>query len=349
MRLAYNNIVGVLVIMLLLLSILGPYAVYKRATEVLRYPTVTGKASSIGSIGIHIVLPPPDMNSLNLTAVLAEDNKSIILLWNSVSANNYSIYITDDIVSGFDYANPNITGLTATNWTDVNASQAQQRYYKVGVWNSGLEYVSNETAGKYDIEIKFANGNPAGYELNQISLPLMPANLSFSNIVRGGSDGDMVLRFNRTDLGPNFVGWETNIKIGGTWMGDFDVFSLLEGYVFINVQTPYNLTIAGRVPSEEVAISMPAVTGSPAGHEMILLGWNSAYPNCNLSNALNTTTPPETIVWFNTTNIGGQYDGWQTFMLIGSQWFPTSGCMLPGKGYRFVQIGTPYTWHYDRG
>jgi hypothetical protein len=361
MKFTDHNLLILMTILLLIISLTGPYITYQKGKELEDYynrygqykplPEITGKASSVGTLNLRILLPPPSMNTLNLTATLESDNESVRLSWHNVSNDNFSIYITDDINAGFDYGAPNLSGLTDTTWVDTNASDVRQRYYKIGIWNTGVEYASNETVGKYEIPIYYADGNPAGYELNQISLPLIPGNLSFNNIARWGTDGDIVLRFNTTNLGGTFVGWETKMKIGGQWFGgagEFEYFNPLEGFVFVNVQTPYNLTIVGTVSQEVASISMPAVSGTPATYEMSLLGWNSIYKNCNLTLALNTTTPPEIMVWFNTTNTGSNYEGWQTDMIFGGTWFPADGCMLPGYGYRFLQIGTPYTWQYNR-
>ena len=347
-----NNELAVFAVLLLLLSLMGQIIVMNKADEVNYKPTikkVTGKASATGIVKLSIRYP---LSSLNFTAILADDNESVFLSWKDYLVDNYSIYATENLSAGFNYSDPLAEGLTVFNYTDSNARNYQQRYYKLSIWENGTETTASETVGKFDIPIHFADGNPAGYELNQVSLPLIPNNLSFDNIVRWGTNGDIVLRFNTSDLGATFEGWETNLKAGGQWIHQFDFMSNLEGYVFIGVQNPYNLTVVGGVPEGDVTVPMQTVSGNPAAYEMMLLGWNSLKTNCNLEGALNTTIPPGTVIWFNTTDIGGTYEGWDTYILLFNgtdwDWFPSGGCMRPDRGYRFLSIGAPYNWTYDR-
>ncbi len=341
-----NNVLAVFAVLLIMLSMTGPFIVIKKADEMKGMNTVekvTGRATA--TIKLSVIRP---VSEVDFRAVLLDDNKTVMLAWNDLGIDNVSVYISNSPFSGFDISDPNVTGITALNWTDTNSSLVPHRYYRIGIWREGLVEFSNNTVGKFDIPIKYADGNPAAYELNQVSMPLVPHNISFSNIVRGATSGDIVLRFNTSDIGSNFEGWETNIKMGGGWIEQFDTMYPLEGYVFINVQNPYNLTIVGDVPEGTVTIPMKFASGSPTNYEMMLLGWNSLITDCNLSHALNTTTAPGIVTWFNTTDAGGIYEGWDTFLIIGSDWFPSDGCMRPGYGYRFLSVGTPYNWSYNR-
>jgi len=284
------------------------------------------------------------------TAVL-HDNGSITLYWEEDYANSYKIYVTYDLDVGFNFGSPAATGITQTQWTDINATGNSDKFYKYSSIYGVTEVISATTVGKNVIYIPASDGNPAGYELSQFSFPLMPFNQSFENIVRNYTFGDIYLRFNTSDLGTQFVGWQTNLNIGATWLKQFDSFSLYEGYVPIMIQNPYYLTYVGAVPEGIVNISVFNVTGSPGNHEMMLLGWNSMRTDCNLLSALNTTNSPSVVTWFNNTDLGATYEGWQTFLLLNNgtpTWFPTDGCMIPTKGYRFLSVPMPYTWSYNR-
>ena len=337
-----NNILAAMAILLILFSILSQIIVYKKTSEIETPSQITGKATA--TVSLAITGTP---QGVGFTAKLANDNQTIILSWNNQSQDNVSIYYTDNYSAGFGA--PNITGLTALNWTDAAAGSVQQRFYKLKIFQLGTSYFANNTVGKYDIPIRFANGNPANYELNQISFPLIPFNNTVEDIARWSRSGDIILRFNTSEaVGGMFEGWETNIKMGGTWIKNFETFSPLEGYVFINVIQPYNLTIVGKVPTGQATIPMHITTGSPGAYEMMLLGWNSLTTNCNLSVALNTTTDANTVLWFNTTDQGVTYAGWETYLQMFGNWFPANGCMYPGIGYRFASISNAYNWTYDK-
>jgi hypothetical protein len=307
------------------------------------------------NITYRFFLDPEDLLFCNLSgrvtlvATLAEDNESVILRWPNLEADNYSIYMTDNLSSGFSLA---VSGYHNTNWTDTFAGMFQHRYYNISASKAGLTYFATNAVGKFDIEIGRADGSPAQYELNQVSFPLVPTNDSLSSIARRAQIGDIILRFNTSDMGTQFVGWETALKQDSGWIRQFERMPYYEAFIFINVAQAYNMTIVGVVPTGYYSHNMVPVDGSPIGYEMLLLGWNSPYSNCVLDTALNTTSPPGAITWFDTTDSGSTYDGWQTFMLIdsgsGYSWFPTNGCMQPGKGYRFLSIGAPYVWNYQR-
>ncbi len=348
-----NNMIAVFAVILLMFAVAGQLFVYKKAGDLenaYRPQEITGKATATGTVSLIVIRPISD---IDFHGELAGDNRTVILRWANLNQDNVSIYIADNLTDNFGYGTPNVTGLTVFNWSDPTAGSVPHRYYRLGISRYGLYNLSENIVGKYDIPIKFADGGPATYELNEISFPLIPYNLSFSDIMRWGTPNDVVLRYNTTDIGGKFKGWETNLKLaGGTWLTQFSRMSVTDGYVFPFVQNPYNLTLIGTVPDGTVKVPMVVTNGAPATYEMMLMGWNSLRTECNLASALNTTTPPETMVWFDTTDIGGTYQGWRTNLLLfngtGYSWFPAGGCMKPGYGYSFLQIGAPYNWTYDR-
>ncbi len=348
-----NNTIAVFAVILLMFAIIGQFIVYKKAGELesMYMPgQVTGKATATGTISLIVLRP---LSDIDFHGELGDDNQTVILEWADLGQDNVSIYITDNLTDSFGYGPPNVSGLTVFNWSDPTAGNVHQRYYRLGVSSFGIFNISENIVGKYDIPIRFANGNPATYELNQISLPLIPYNMSFGDIMRWGTANDVVLRYNTTDTGGKFKGWETNLRLAdGSWLMQFSRMSVFDGYIFPYVQHPYNLTVIGTVPTGKAEIPMVITNGAPATYEMMLLGWNSLRTDCNLVSALNTTTPPETMVWFDTTDLGVTYQGWRTNIMIfngtGWTWFPPGGCMQPGYGYSFLQIGAPYNWTYYR-
>jgi hypothetical protein len=340
-----NNMLAIGAVLLIMISLLGNFVVFKKAGELEPRPLkrMTGRVTT-GYVNITI---HRSLEELDLRARLEPDNSTVTLFWGEVGQDNVSIFITDDIFGGFDYGSPNATVVSAFNWSDPSAGNVPERYYRLGIYRQGIMNISQSVAAKYQIEVRHADGDPTGYEINQVSLPLIPYNDTFEDIAKFASDGDIVLRFNTTDTGSTFSGWETNLRMGNIWLKQFDRWDYREGYVFIAVDHNYNMTIVGEVPRGEITIPMHVATGSPAGFEMMLLSWNSLRTECDLDLALNTTDA-DSILWFNTTEIGGQYEGWQTYLRFGNSWFPSEACMRPGYGYRFPSIENEYNWTYDR-
>ena len=171
-----NNLLGACAVLLIILSMIGSLFVYQKADEIesRMAESITGQAT--GTVRLSIMR---SLSEMDFHAVLADDNESVMLVWNDLGFENVSIFITDDLVAGFDLANPNVTGITAENWTDTNASQVQQRYYRIGVWRMGYLNVSLNIVGKFDISLTQANGR-----WNYISLPTVPYNMSRDEVLR---------------------------------------------------------------------------------------------------------------------------------------------------------------------
>lgn len=338
-----NNTLAIAAVFLLVVSVIGNYMVLKKVdmVEDKNLKRITGRVSS-GFVNLTI---HRSLEEIDLYAVLEPDDKTVTIYWQNIGQDNTSIFISSD-ADYFDYMNPNVT-LDVFNWTDPTSDTAPIRYYRVGVNRRKIFNLTRPIAGKYQIEIKEANGIPTSFEMNQISLPLIPYDNDFENIVRQESNGDVILRFNTSDLGGTFAGWETNLKMGPVWFKQFDKWQHKEGYVFISVANPYNLTFVGQVPEGDIVIPMLVTTGSPAGYEMMLLGWNSLRTECNLKLALNTTEA-NSVLWFDPTVTGSTYEGWQVMFRMGNNWFPGGECMRPGYGYRFPDIDNEYNWTYNR-
>jgi hypothetical protein len=324
-----TNAIAALALLLIIISVLGPYWV-----------------SSAGTVSLTILKPPPDMDMLNLTAELAPDNVTVTLRWHDISRDNFSVYITDNISEGFQYAFPNITGLTTTVWNDTNASQAQQRYYKIGVWNTGIENVSNETVGKFEIPIYVADQIPTHVETNTISLPLRPNNLSIGNIFRWSQPGDTIATYNPLRLpDPTFDG---AVFFGGSWIGDFSEINVTRGYWLGVVTVPYNLTVVGTVPVDNISFYMYVSNQNPGDVEINTAAWHSSYKVCNLSAVLSpSATDGDTVMVYDPFNVPDPgFDGIQYMPGMGG-WFGQFECLEPGRGYTFGIVNNAYTWEYD--
>jgi hypothetical protein len=270
-----------------------------------------------------------------------------MLRWRNVPHDNFSIYITDNISESFTWGIPNVTGLNTNEWNDTNASDAQQRYYKVAIWNSGVEYTSNETVGKFEIPVYVADQIPTHVEFNTISFPLRPTNTSVRNIFRWSQPGDTVTTYNPLKApDPTFDG---AVYLGNDmWFGDFSEINVSKGYWLGVVSVPYNLTVAGTVPSDNISIYLYQSTQTPGDVELNTAAWHSAYKICNLSSVLSpSASDGDTIMIYNTFKAPDPgFDGAQYIMALPG-WFGQLDCLEPGKGYTFGIVNTPYTWEYD--
>ena len=199
-----NNILATFGIMLMLISISGQYIIHDKANEIekMQSPSkITGKA--IGTVSLVIMRP---FTEIDFRGILDDNNETIILIWENLSQDNVSIYMTNNLSAGFDYGNPNITGITILNWSDPTANTVSERYYRIGISNMGIFNLSENIVGKYDINLTTVNGR-----WNYISLPLVPYNNSRSEILKGISGSyDWIYEY---------------IPSGGNYSYRFDTFS----------------------------------------------------------------------------------------------------------------------------
>jgi hypothetical protein len=94
-----------------------------------------------------LVSPPAGIGRPVLEVNLNPDNISVDLNWTNVSADTYNIYISTD-PNNFS-STPNVTGITDLNWTDINANNTQQLFYKVEAVKGPATNMSLETGCKY--------------------------------------------------------------------------------------------------------------------------------------------------------------------------------------------------------
>jgi hypothetical protein len=296
----------------------------------------------------------------NLTAILGNDNISIILNWSNVSyADSYNIYILDNYSIDFSSV-PNITGITDNNWTDTNAGQSKTRFYKVATVRGLANKTTTKIVGKYETELITRTGQITDWNL--ISIPFNLTNYELYNGTNNGYNPPVqplnciraIWRYNST------AGWEKSEYNGSVWKpvaGDENFTSLEagKGYWFETNKT-CNLTFVGEVPLNNMNISLS-------------LGWNIvAWYSTNVSNLPMTSqetgwTQPEPPSWpinvspdgavkainrYNTNNgkfeVTIHYDNnWGWWPSSGNEDFTT---LDPTKGYYFDTNPTAI-WQHD--
>ena len=108
----------IIITMVIAISILGPLFITKRIEQItMNREGITGAATNVDVS--FTLLKAMDLTQLNFTAELSwVDNATVILSWKNISADNYSIWISDNItwiMNGSAYGPPNVPGLTGFN------------------------------------------------------------------------------------------------------------------------------------------------------------------------------------------------------------------------------------------
>jgi hypothetical protein len=335
-----NNVLAVFALLLMLFSILGQALIFSKTESVQPMP-VTGKVSATGTIRFTIKY---ELSTINFSARLADDNRSVILEWSNYSADNYSVYATDNITRGFNYSDPLVNESTNLSYYDSQAGEYMQRYYQLGVWENYSERVLDTTVGKFNILLEASTLTPGVVELNSVSFPLLPTNATIANVLRNGRVNDVVSTYNTTRLPPAY---DSVQKFDVGWFGQFSEFRPGRGYDFTIVTNRYNLSVVGEVPTGSYTAELRACSLTPGDIEMNSIGWSSVYTKCNLDVLLgNTSNDGDVISTYNPYRIPPAYDSIQKFP---GGWFGQFSCFEPGKGYTFTIVGTGYNWTYDRG
>jgi hypothetical protein len=223
-------------------------------------------------------------------------------------------------------------------WTDKNASKVQRRYYVVTAVIDGSEKKSVQIGCKFSINIKEASGVPGETEGNLISLPCVPANLSIANIVKMGSVGDMIFRYNIEN-----IRWEWARRFSYGWGGMFNSFDIAKAYWFSPVTMTYNLSVVGFVPSGIILVNITNATGKPGEREGNLIGWNSVKQKCNLDQLIPSASTEDMILKYNPDT-----QQWSWARRFPGGWGGQFNCFEPGVGYWFSPVSVSYQWSYDR-
>jgi len=212
--------------------------------------TLTGEATQ-GTVSLMIVPPctPPSYLSISLNV----DNESADLNWTYVStANSYNIYYSSNIsaIMTLDLNNIpldviKIENITATNWTDWNASEVQKRYYTVSTVQINTECLTSDIpVGKftyyYDAPYSSIYGTLAS---NRIALYLNVSYNAESFLQEiPGNLNPTISRLDKTNASGEYL--TTHVR--GLDDGNNFPLYISIGYQ-ITVDDYFNQTIAGKV------------------------------------------------------------------------------------------------------
>ena len=283
----------------------------------------------------------------------SNSNNNVVLNWTVVSgADGYKIWYNENVTkilqmneSATD-ANVTLIGEGSNSWIDTTANLTQKRFYALASYKGAVLNFTEDKTGKYDIEIKASTGIPgSGNELNIISLPLIPRNLSIDNIISNANDNDYIYRFNTTSGINNYQ--SVSYFAGFGWFGDFNEFDLASGYEFKPISGNINMSIVGIVPTGNMTIPIKQSTGIPgSGNELNEISWNSPRQICNLSALIPNANDNDYIYRFNTTAGINNYQSVSYFAGFG--WFGDFDCFDPGLGYVFKPVESDYEFTYTR-
>jgi hypothetical protein len=335
---------SIIIAMIIMISVLGPIFVTKRVDEMTQEkPKVTGHATNVQVA--FTLLKRMDLSQLNLSADLSwDDNSTIVLSWSNLSADNYSVWISDnvsDLLNDSALGVPNVSGITDLNWSDPTSGSVSERYYRLGITLNNLQNLSLETVGKLDYFIYDANLSTSHIEFNIISFPLEPTNKSLSNIFRWSRQGESIMTYNTSRRGMDGA-----IYMAGNWFSPQNMLEIDVGksYYIEPFKYNYTMTFTGRVPTENQTKFINISDQNPLFVEINNVGWHSAFRKCGMNDLLsNDSSNGDTVMWYNPVTRG--MDGTQNF---GGTWFSFGlNCMEPGKGYIFGIVNNPYNWTYD--
>ena len=250
----------------------------------------------------------------NLTAIL-NANDTVTIKCNGTEGADYDIYITENYTAGFQGTpNATATGLAGdiVMWTDKNASNYSQRYYKVAL--TGMP-PTNETVGKFNIS--------AYTDWNLVSTPLLLDDTSLSAVIRDAGVGDNIFDYDNVD------GIRTSVYVG-LWSGPVQTFEPEKGYWYQNVgAADFDITVVGDVPTGNITT-------------MLYLDWNLVgYTSVNTSSVNIVTGAGVGDNIFDYDNV----DGIRTSVYVGL-WSGPVQTFEPGKGYWYQSVVADVTWEY---
>ena len=199
-------------------------------------------------------------------AIVLNPNGTTTLSWDGNPAESYDIYITETYSSGFSKV-PDLT-LNGLSWTDMNASSYTQRYYDIGIHDSGR---INEPVGKLDYKL---NKKTDSTGKNWISIPFETDIKTASDLLddidkTGPGNCTTVNRWNPKTQ--KSEGW-TDIGYGN----NFEILPLMGYEVWIDENKDW--TVAGKV-AETRTIELNKKAGSTSKN------WISIPLCCPISDA----------------------------------------------------------------
>lgn len=261
-----------------------------------------------------------------LTGILNEDSKSVDLNWSFVSnADYYNIYYSSNIsaIMTLDLNNipssvTKVMNVSATNWTDFNASKVQKRYYTVSSVEGDNEGLCQDTPiGKFTYYYTApASGNYGTLASNRISLYL---NVSYT--------AEEFLQEIPANLNPTISRMDKSFNSGeyftthvrGLQDGNNYDLEVLRGYQ-ITVDDYYNQTIVGKVYGTPYIFNYntpDSVYGTLASNWRGIFDFNGGYTAesflqeipANLNPTISRLDKSDNSGEFLTTHVSGLQDG----------------------------------------
>ena len=167
------------------------------------------------------------------------DGTDVTLDWGNWTGTcaSFDIYITNNLTAGFP-ASPNAT-VSATSWTDTDADDDEQRYYKVTCSATGVQIEGNVTKITYELK-KGAINRRTWITMPSMNPPITSADELIKDIQ---PECDMVGWWNSTSQKMETYAKLTPTKFGGVL---FDVKPARGYEVIVTANTTW--TVVGWVP-----------------------------------------------------------------------------------------------------
>ncbi|MFC1691778.1 hypothetical protein ACFL0W_06380 [Nanoarchaeota archaeon] len=347
-----NNFYGGLLVMVVFFALAADFVILQ--ADDIALARISGRqispSSSQGLTSINITVAVP--KNPNLTLTLNPDNISIDLNWtDSLTEGYYNVYFSSNLslIENLDISNiPTgvsvIYNLSDRNWTDYNADQDSQRYYRVAGINSAGQNLSTDTGCKFDFVFTASSAK-------SISLPCFPNNLSLNNVLRpsqtyNARNPDTIRLFYRYN-GQNkqrYAEWYGK-EYGWYSSSTPDPLEYLEpgiGYYMFPINNTYNNTITGLL-LENYSVTLNFYENSP---KTIGAPYPKYYP---LADSLHPAQGldflnPDKIRMFYAGSGGQKYSYW---FGTSNGWVSYSAVPLtylePGVGYYLHPINNSYS------
>jgi len=243
------------------------------------------------------------------------DGTDVTLDWGNWTGTcaSFDIYITNNLTAGFP-ASPNAT-VSATSWTDTNAGDDDQRYYKVTCNTTGVQIEGNVTKITYELKsganwITMPSMNPPIVDADGLIKITGSATVAWWNPVSQSSE-------TYTEVMPGvYVGTNFDVKPG-------------RGYE-VQVSSDTEWSVVGWVPS---ICPIDLKTGA---------NWIGMPFNTTIDDAdelIKDITNCATVAWWNPVSQSSEtYTEVMPGVYVG-----TNFVVMPGRGYE-VQVSSDTTW-----
>ena len=243
------------------------------------------------------------------------DGTDVTLDWGNWTGTctSFDIYITNNLTAGFP-ASPNAT-VSATSWTDTNAGDDDQRYYKVTCNTTGVQIEGNVTKITYELKsganwITMPSMNPPIVDADGLIKITGSATVAWWNPVSQSSE-------TYTEVMPGvYVGTNFDVKPG-------------RGYE-VQVSSDTEWSVVGWVPS---ICPIDLKTGA---------NWIGMPFNTTIDDAdelIEDITNCDTVAWWNPVSQSSEtYTEVMPGVYVG-----TNFVVMPGRGYE-VQVSSDTTW-----